>query len=300
MLSNSIRKKIIIGTWSWSGQYKLVSYKIIEDVFNNCLNNGFLEFDTSPTYLGAEKILSEFKNKNKNILINTKCGWDDKMKKNFDEKSLIYGVERALDLFKNINVMQLHNPRDEIEDWNKVVYVLQKFKKKGYIKSIGISLARNHYFSKLIMNKFDFIQDEFNLLRVDPYYKMNDFKKILAVRSPFANGILTTNFSSMSRFSKNDHRHSWLFGPRLKTISQQKKILESLTKYRIETLATNFVFSFSFVDKVIFGIRTVKHLNDLLENVKKFKKLSPALIKKIIHLNTNDSLFCENFNRYNN
>jgi len=300
MLPNSIRKKIIIGTWSWSGQYKFVSNKIIEDVFNSCLNNGFLEFDTSPTYLGAEKILSAFKNKNKNILINTKCGWDDKMKKNFNEKSLIYGVERALDLFKNINVMQLHNPRDEIEDWNKVVYVLQKYKKKGYIKSIGISLPRNHYFSKKIMNKFDFIQDEFNLLRVDPYYRMNDFKKILAVRSPFANGILTKNFSSMSRFSKNDHRHSWLFGPRLKTISKQKKILESLTKLRIETLATNFVFSFSFVDKVIFGIRTVQHLNDLLNNIKKFKKLTPALIKKIINLNTNDNLFCKNFYRYNN
>ena len=62
--------------------------------------------------------------------------------------------------------MQLHNPRDEIKNWNKVFNILQKYKKKGYIKSIGISLARNHYFSKKIMNKFDFIQDEFNLLRV--------------------------------------------------------------------------------------------------------------------------------------
>jgi nucleoside-diphosphate-sugar epimerase len=29
-LSNSIRKKIIIGTWSWSGQYKPISNKKIE------------------------------------------------------------------------------------------------------------------------------------------------------------------------------------------------------------------------------------------------------------------------------
>lgn len=300
MLSNSIRKKIIIGTWSWSGQYKPISNEKIEDVLSYCLNNGFSEFDTSPTYLGAEKVLSEFKQKNKNILINTKCGWDHKMKKNFDDKSLIYGVERALDLFRNINVMQLHNPRNEIEDWNRVVNVLKKYKKKGYIKLIGISLARNHYFSKKIMNKFDFIQDEFNLLRVDPYYKMNNFKKILAARSPFANGILTTNFSSTTKFSKNDHRNSWLRGARLKTVSQQKKILESLTEFKIETLAINFVLSFPFIDKVIFGIRTVKHLNDLLNNIKEFKKLTPSLIKKIIYLNSKNKLFCKNINRYNN
>jgi aryl-alcohol dehydrogenase-like predicted oxidoreductase len=299
-LPDRVRKKIIIGTWSWSGQYKSVSDKTIEDVFNNCLNNKFLEFDTSPTYLKAEKILSEFKRENNNILINTKCGWDQNMKKNFNEKNLIYGVERALDLFKNINVMQLHNPRDEIKNWGKVINVLKKFKKKGYINSIGISLPRNRYFSKKIMNRFDFIQDEFNLLRVEPYYKMNNFKKIFAARSPFANGILTTNFSNLSAFSKNDHRHSWLSGARLKTISQQKKILESLTNLKIETLATNFVLGFPFVDKAIFGIRTVKHLRGLLKNIEEFKKLTPSLIKKIMQLNANNELFCKNIYRYNN
>lgn len=299
MLMNSISKKIIIGTWSWSA-YKSVSNKRIEDVFNHCLDNGFLEFDTAPNYFGAEKILSEFKSKNKNILINTKCGWDHNMKKNFNEKILIYGIERALDLFKSINVMQLHNPRNEIKNWNKVFNILNKYKEKGYIKSIGVSLARNFYFSKKIMNKFDFIQDEFNLLRVAPCYKMNNFKKILAIRSPYANGILTSNFSSKARFSKSDHRYSWLYGPRLRTICEQKKILESLTDLRIESFATNFVFSFSFVDKAIFGIRTIKHLNDLLKNIKNFKKLTPALIKNIIHLNTKNKLFCKNIYRYNN
>jgi aryl-alcohol dehydrogenase-like predicted oxidoreductase len=297
-LKNNIKKKIIIGTWSWSA-YRPVSIKQIEEVFNRCIDNEFFEFDTAPNYLGAEKILSEFKKENKNILVNTKCGWNQNMKKNFDEKSLIYGIERALDLFKNINVMQLHNPRDEIEDWNVVVDVLQKYKKKGYIKLIGISLPRNYYFKKKIMNRFDFIQDEFNLLRVDPYYKMNNFKKILAARSPLANGILTSHFSSKTKFSTNDHRYGWLYGSRLKAISQQKKILESLTDFKIETFATHFVLSFSFVDKVIFGIRTVKQLNCLLKNITKFKKLSPLIIKKILSLNINNNFFSNNVYRYN-
>ena len=102
------------------------------------------------------------------------------------------------------------------------------------------------------------------------------------------------------KFSKSDQRFSWLYGRRLETISKQKKILESLTDLKIESLATNFVFSFPFVDKVIFGIRTVKHLNNLLENIKNFKKVNPLLIKKIIDLNTKDNLFCKNTYRYNN
>ncbi len=299
MPTHNIFKKIIIGTWSWSS-YKPVSKKSIENVTDHCLSNGFLEFDTAPNYRGAEKVLSEFKKQNKKILVNTKCGWDHNMEKNFDEKILIYGVERALDLFKNINVMQLHNPRNEIKNWNKVLKILQKYKTKGYIKSIGISLARNHYFSKKVMNKFDFIQDEFNLLRVAPCYKMKNFKKVIAIRSPFANGILTTKFSNTTNFSKNDQRYSWLHGRRLQTISKQKKILETLTDLKIENLATNFIFSFHFVDKAIFGVRTVKHVNDLIKNIKNFKKLEPTIIKKIIHLNTKNNLFCKNIYRYNN
>ena len=151
-----------------------------------------------------------------------------------------------------------------------------------------------------MLDKFDFIKDEFNLLRIAPYYKMKNFKKIYAIRSPLANGILTTNFSNKSKFSKNDQRHTWLYGRRKKTISKQKQIIESLSDLKIESFATNFVFSFDFVDKVIFGIRTVKHLNDLLKNIDNFKKITPELFKKIIDLNNKNNLFRKSIYRYNN
>ena len=129
---------------------------------------------------------------------------------------------------------------------------------------------------------------------------MKNFKKIYAIRSPFANGILTTNFSNKSTFSKNDQRHAWLYGRRKQTISKQKKIIESLTDLKIENFATNFVFSFNFIDKAIFGIRNVKHLNDLLKNIDNFKKVTPELVKKIIDLNNKNNLFTKNIYRYNN
>ena len=41
-------------------------------------------------------------------------------------------------------------------------------------------------------------------------------------------------------------------------------------------------------------------MNDLLKNIRNFKKLTPTLVKKIIELNTKDNLFCKNTYRYNN
>ena len=130
--------------------------------------------------------------------------------------------------------MQLHNPRNEIQNWDEIIEILNIYKKIN--KKIGISLARNFYFPNKILNKFDFIQDEFNLLRIDPIYKMRKFKNCLAARSPFANGILTSKFNYNSKFLATDHRSSWLKDKRLKNICKQKEILEKLSKDKIESL----------------------------------------------------------------
>ena len=59
-----IKKKIIIGAWSWSGMYKRISTNEVKKLIKKCISNGFLEFDTSPSYKKADKILLEFKKKN--------------------------------------------------------------------------------------------------------------------------------------------------------------------------------------------------------------------------------------------
>ena len=165
---------------------------------------------------------------------------------------------------------------------------------------MGISLARNFYFPNKILNKFDFIQDEFNLLRIDPIYKMKKFKNCLAARSPFANGILTSNFNCNSKFSKHDHRHSWLKDERLKNIYKQKKILENLSDEKIERFAINFIFSFKMFDKIIIGVRTKKHFNELLKNLKKIKKINKDIINQIIKINNTNFYFHYSKDKYNN
>ncbi len=300
MIPKQIKNKIIIGSWSWSGQYKSVSNKEVEEIIDMSIINGFNEFDTSPTYGKAEKILAKYKKKNKKILINTKCGWDRNLNKTFRPENLKDGIDWTLEKFGKINVIQLHNPRNEIKNWDEIINIIENYKKKKLINKLGISLARNHYFPLKVLNKFDFIQDEFNLLRIDPIYQMKKFKNCLAARSPFANGILTSNFNCNTKYSKNDHRFSWLKEKRLKNICKQKKILESMTNNKIEKFSIDFIFSFSMIDKVIFGVRKKKHFYDLIKNLENLEKLKKKKINEVINLNNRNYYFSRSENKYNN
>ena len=208
MRFSNLKKKIIIGTWSWSGMYKRISTNNIKRLIKKCILNNFIEFDTSPSFKKADKILLEFKKKNPKILVNTKCGWDLNMNRTYDIDEIKKGIDYTLGKFGKLNVLQLHNPRHEIKNWDLIIEMFNYYKKK-LIKYSGISLARNYYFSNKILNSFDFIQDEFNLLRIDPIKNIKNYKNILAARSIFANGILTDGFKKKS-ISKNDHRNSWL------------------------------------------------------------------------------------------
>jgi aryl-alcohol dehydrogenase-like predicted oxidoreductase len=299
MLFNKIKKKIIIGSWSWSGMYKTSDYKNVERIINYCIQEGFNEFDTSPTYKKAETILAKLKKKNNQILINTKCGWNPEMKKSFDIDDLINDLNKSLDKFHRINVIQLHNPRNEIKNWDEIIDIFNQYKKKKLINFYGISLARNFYFPIKVLNKFDFIQDEFNLLRLDPLKKMINYKKVLAARSIFANGILTESFNKKTKFLKNDHRYSWLHGERKKNILLQKEYLQNLTDDNVYKFALDFAFNFNLFDKYIIGIRTFSHLYKFLENLRNIKIIKKNVINEVINLHKNNKFFLSKY-RYNN
>ena len=296
----NIKKKIIVGTWSWSGMYRRISNDEIKKLLRKCLLNNFIEFDTSPSYKKADKILLNFKKKNPKILINTKCGWDLNMNRTYNIDEIKKGIENTIEKFGKINVLQLHNPRNEIKKWDLIVEMFNYYKKKKLIKYSGISLARNYYFSTKVLNSFDFIQDEFNLLRIDPIKKISAYKNTLAARSIFANGILTDGFNKKSTYHRYDHRKSWLKGKRKNNILMQTKILKSLSNENISQFAMNFAMQFKMFDKFIVGFRTVKQFDIFLENIKNLKPLNKKTNKKIISLHENNKFFLNKKLRYNN
>ena len=172
--------KIIIGTWGLSGDLGKIEENPTE-VFNKALELGYNEFDTAPTYGNGKlyKIINRIPYSiKKNMRFNTKCGYNEKtQRKTFTIKDINRSVENSLDVLGKINVLFLHNPRNEIKNWKKIFTYISNLKKKKYIKYSGISLAKNFYFKEKIINNFDFVQDELNLLTTNNYSNLKNMAR---------------------------------------------------------------------------------------------------------------------------
>ena len=282
-----IKKKIILGTRSLSGDMGEVNKKNISKTIEYAIEKNFIYYDTAPVYGNGEidKVLSIYK---KEIIVNTKCGYNSSnTKKTFQLSDIQRTLEKSLQFFEKINIFYLHNPRHEIKDWNKIIYFLKDLKKKKLIKFIGISLARDYYFSKEILNQFDFIQDEFNLLRIIKHDLYNSIKAKIIARSPLASGVLSSNFNINSKFSKKDYRYNWLRGLRKKNILFQVSELKKIIKNNIESYAFSFLLYNKKVTYINYGIKNKEHINFLLDK-KSFFKIDDKDIKKIISLSKNN------------
>ena len=286
--------KVVVGTWSLSGDFGKVSKKNIYKSIEKSIENNFLEFDTAPTYGEGKmhKILADMLKHEKKIKINTKCGYSSNFVKTFKAKDIISSIDSSLSAFGKINTLFLHNPRNEIQDWFKIIKILKEYKKKYYIKNIGISLARDFYFHKEIMNQFDYLQDEINLLRPLNINFLNSFRPKIMARSPLASGCLSGKLNKESRFGKSDYRLRWLSNKkRLENILFQVNEISKVTGKDIRKFSKIFLLQNKKIDKVIFGIKSPLHVDELVNNIRNQKLIPINKIKNIIRLaNSNFNL----------
>ena len=293
-VTNNLKQKIVIGTWALSGDFGKIKSKDAEDVINYAISKGFSEFDTAPVYGGGkvEKILSKICKNNNFIKINTKCGYSaDLKKKTFRSNDIIKSVNKSIELYGKINILYLHNPRNEIKNWYKLIELLNKLKSQKKIKYTGISLAHDFDYDEKILNEFDCVQNEFNLLRQRTKLNLNKMNNTIYARSPFASGILSSKFDLNKNFLSGDHRKKWLTKERLINICNQKNEIEKLCNNKIENYALKFVLNSPFYKKVIVGIKKKNHVDFIFKSyfnkkIKITKKFSSSL----------DSLFENNFN----
>ena len=240
-MKNLLNKKIIIGTRSLSGDLGKIKKKEVIKTVEYSILNGFKYFDTAPFYgkgLGDD-ILSSFKN---DIIIDTKCGYNSNFtKKTFSEEDIKNSLDSSLEKFDKINIFYIHNPRDEIKDWPKLISFLKSLKKKKLVKFIGISLARGYCFNKKILNNFDFVQDDINILRCSPLDYLKTFKGNVISRSVFASGCLSGKLTINSSFSKNDYRYDWLKKDRLKSILYQISEIKKIYKGDLKKIALAYI-----------------------------------------------------------
>ena len=286
-MKRKFSSKIVVGTWSLSGDFGKVSKKNIYKSIEKSIDNNFLEFDTSPTYGEGKmhKILSDMLRHKKEIKINTKCGYNSNFLKTFNAKDIISSIDLSLNAFGKINTLFLHNPRNEIKNWYKIIKILKEYKKKKYIKNIGISLARDFYFDKQIMNQFDYLQDEINLLRPKSINFLNSFKPKIMARSPLASGCLSGKLKKESRFEKSDYRSEWLSNKdRLRNILFQVNEISKVTGKNIRKFSKIFLLQNPKIDKVIFGIKSPSHVDELAKDIRNQKFISTIKVKKIFYL----------------
>jgi aryl-alcohol dehydrogenase-like predicted oxidoreductase len=284
---NKFTSKVVIGTWSLSGDFGRVNKQTIYKCIETSLKNNFLEFDTAPTYGGGKmhNILAEIIKHEKFIKINTKCGYNENSIKTFNISDLKRSIDSSLNKFGKINILFLHNPRNEVKDWRAVIKVLNGYKKNNLISYIGISLARDFYFKEEVMNSFDFLQDEINLLRFNSVKFLKNFNPKLMARSPLASGCLSGKLNINSKFSKKDYRFKWLSNPqRLKNILFQINQIKKNVDYDVKKISKKFLVQNKFINKIIFGIKNVQHINELMNDMKYFRPLSKDKINKIYSL----------------
>ena len=279
--------------WSLSGDLGKISKAKIIKTIECAIENNFLEFDTAPTYGNGriDNLLSKITKGVKGVKINTKCGYNSDLIKTFCSADIERSLENSLKKFDTINTLFLHNPRNEILSWSKILKLLNKFKKYNLVKNIGISLARNYYFSDKIMNSFDYLQDEINILRPNNIDILKNLKPKILARSPLASGCLSGRLSVFSKFQANDYRKNWLGDKvRLKNIIFQINELKKIFGEDIKNFAKCFLLQDKNISQIIFGVKKPLHINELvfdLNNFKRIPKKKICLLKKLAIKNFN-------------
>lgn len=289
--------EIGFGAWAIGGtSYGPTKDEESLEALNTAWNSGVNFFDTADTYGHghSEELIAEFlKGKPKDkIVIASKVGWDfyhGGNKKNFDAEYIRFACDESLKRLKlpAIDLYQLHNPNLEMIKSGEVVGTLEKLKKDGKIRFIGISIhSEEEALAAIEDPRVDAVQLVFNLIE----QKMSEFvfpkakeKGVgIIVREPLACGLLTGKYKSGHEFVKTDHRRRWTpekLDLELQKVEKLKTILAT-TRFSITQAALEYALDFDAVSSVIPGAKTKAQV---LENVKASK--NPQLrIEESYHL----------------
>jgi aryl-alcohol dehydrogenase-like predicted oxidoreductase len=279
-----MKDKVIIGTWPLSGDLGFTDPKTVSETLSACLTNGFISFDTAPNYGNglAESSLGAIGTNSIDLKVHTKFGNTVDGVKDFSNNTLISSLKDSLKRLRreNVETAFLHNPRGDEFDFQKHMELFLQLKKEGLVKYSGLSAAKGESYESGEIAFFDNVMDDFNLLYLSNAEKYFDQNQKLFARSPLATGILSGNITTNSKFQKDDYRHSWLRGERLESIMKRVRKIESLSDINIKSLAIRYILSNPKISKMIIGVRTPQHVEDLANEIEA-PPLSDELITAI-------------------
>tara|TARA_B100000767_G_C19715141_1_gene514599 strand:+ start:83 stop:1051 length:969 start_codon:yes stop_codon:yes gene_type:complete len=272
--------KYCLGTWSLGGDknhnlsYGDINKNKAEKLLMHAFNNGINFFDTANVYGSAEKRLGHvFRDIRNKVFIANKVGCVSfKKKLDFSKKNIKKQIDQSI---KNLNteyldLVQLYTPDPKDQNLRETINFLNKKKKEGIIKFIGVSLRDPIDYIKLReLYRFDAIQCNFNIL--DQRLLSQNIMKLLKrdgvkvfARTILNFGIFTENFLKRKKiiFKKNDHRSKWNIKQILLWKNYVTKI-RKLSNRSIENTCYKFCNSFD-LSSLIIGATTKNHIDEAI------------------------------------
>jgi len=287
-----MKSKVIIGTWPLSGDYGNVDLEQIQKILEYSYEAGFMEYDTAPNYGNGfmEFCLGKVFRNRSDVLINTKIGNLPFHGKSFHIADMKRSFNESLKRLQcnSVNILFLHNPRTDITDYGETVDFLDDLKKDGLIKFSGLSKAKGFDYQNFVdLQQFDVIQDDANLLYLESIKKSKAARPSFMARSPLASGLLSDKITTNIVFPKDDHRSSWLKGDRLLSLLRRVDVIKKTTNLNLPRLAMRFLLQQENIDKIIFGVKKINHVDDIIEAISE-GPLESDLVEKLTKLYEND------------
>lgn len=280
---------IVIGTAALSGHYGYVPEEDVLETLNYCYEKNFKEFDTAPNYGNGimESHLGNLFSKKDGVKINTKIGNLSSGGKDFSIEGMRKSFNQSLKRLKRnkVETLFLHNPRDEIKNYEDVDKFLNQLCEEGKIMKKGISLARGYNYKNSILRMFKVIQDDYNLLHLE-FPKNFTPGQMFMTRSLFATGLLSGNVNSESKFT-DTYRSQWLKGERLRSLVKRIEKLKEISDIALSEMAARYVLHQDRIDKIIFGVKEVEHVDYITYCLRK-GPLRASLKNKIQELYDDD------------
>jgi aryl-alcohol dehydrogenase-like predicted oxidoreductase len=227
------------------------------------VDSGINFFDTARMYgCSEERMGMAFEGMRDKVVLSSKCPHlrlpDGKIRRGTELKIFIEeSLHTSLKMLRTnyLDVYLVHSADSEILKRNEVFEIFENLKRKGYIRSIGVSIYGLQDF-KLICDRarWDVVQLAFNLmdqsaLELFPYARQSGIG--IMVRSVLMRGILTDTGIDLGHeklCAVAEHRKKYL------------NFLENMN-CSLSDLATKFVLSFSDISSVLVGIDKMEFLN---------------------------------------
>lgn len=298
--ANLFVSEIGFGTWGiGSDSLGSIAYGKTDDQVSRAalveaLKLGISFFDTSDFYgYGhSENLLGTvFRNQRENVFFATKGGLLSASEKDFSINHIENAIASSLRRLQTdyIDLYQLHNPNKQTTELDELIPFLQKKKKDGSIRLIGLSVDNPSDAIYFIQRySIDSIQINFNLIDQRPIesglLELCEKNEIMVIsRTPLCFGFLTDSEIDIDNLPKNDHRNLWskeqlaLWRDARHKFAFLKQEFPNLSMVEI---ALNFCLSYRAVTTVIPGILTSDEVS-MNAKVSSIKKFSQNILEKI-------------------